>query len=616
MRIITLLFLFAITFSFESQAQNNGYWQQEVYYNMDIQMDVKTNQFNGTQKLVYTNNSPDTLTKVFYHLFFNAFQPGSQMDVRSRTIEDPDGRIGNRIAKLKPTEIGFTKINSLSQNGKPLKFNVVETILEVELNEPILPGKKATFLMDFYSQVPLQIRRSGRDNKEDIRYSMTQWYPKLCEYDVEGWHANPYIGREFHGVFGTFEVNITIDSSYVVAATGVLQNKNEIGHGYQDPGKLKRPNTTELTWKFKAENVHDFAWAADPDYTHTIAKTSNGTEIHFFYQTDTCKENWEKLPEYAVQCFEIMNKTFGEYPFQQYSVIQGGDGGMEYPMATLIVGRISLRGLVSVTVHEAIHSWYQHILATNEAKYPWMDEGFTSYAQDYVLNILYGNKNPNPHAQAYRGYFNLVNSPKDEPLTVHSDHYQTNFAYGVNSYSKGQVFLHQLSYIIGVENLFKGMLVYYDQWKFKHPTPTDFKKIMEKVSGLELDWYFDYFIGTTNKIDYAIKYVEANKKSTKITLQNLGNFPMPIDVAVNLKNGEQIHYNIPLQIMRGQKLTDGDLTFTTLSDWPWVYPEYSFTIDVSFNEIDEVIIDPSQRLADVKKENNRFPNPKTIIYEN
>ena len=194
-------------------------------------MDVKTHRFDGSQKLIYTNNSPDTLNKVYYHLYFNAFQPGSMMDIRSLTIDDPDRRVGDRISKLTDDEIGFQRITSLKQNGKDLNYHTEGTILEVTLNEPILPGKKATFDMEFNAQVPLQVRRSGRDNAEGISYSMSQWYPKMVEYDYLGWHANPYIGREFHGVWGDFDVKITIDPAYTIGGTGYLQNANDIGHG-------------------------------------------------------------------------------------------------------------------------------------------------------------------------------------------------------------------------------------------------------------------------------------------------------------------------------------------------------------------------------------------------
>ncbi|MEX2380634.1 MAG: M1 family peptidase, partial [Vicingaceae bacterium] len=177
----SFLLFFALLSIVQLNAQN--YWQQSVNYQMSIDVDVESNQFEGEQTLVYTNNSPDTLNKVYYHLFFNAFQPNSMMDVRSRTIEDPDRRVGDRILHLKENEIGYQKINRLTQDGKKLNYQVVGTILEVELAKPILPGASSTFEMDFEAQVPLQVRRSGRDNKEGIRYSMTQWYPKMAEYD-------------------------------------------------------------------------------------------------------------------------------------------------------------------------------------------------------------------------------------------------------------------------------------------------------------------------------------------------------------------------------------------------------------------------------------------------
>ncbi|MCB0484838.1 MAG: M1 family peptidase, partial [Flavobacteriaceae bacterium] len=245
------LLLILVFANFYVQSQNTSYWQQHVNYTMEIDMDVETYQYNGKQKLIYTNNSPDALDKVFYHLFFNAFQPGSEMDIRLHHIADPDGRMVNnigtkeqpifesRIAKLNPNEIGFTKVNSLKQNGNDVAYETIGTILKVTLNESIQPGQSVTFDMDFTGQVPVQIRRSGRNNKEGVALSMTQWYPKMAEYDFEGWHANQYIAREFHGVWGDYDVKITIDKNYTIGGTGYLQNPNEIGHGYETE-KIKK----------------------------------------------------------------------------------------------------------------------------------------------------------------------------------------------------------------------------------------------------------------------------------------------------------------------------------------------------------------------------------------
>ncbi len=593
-----------------AQAQAN-YWQQAVEYTMTTDMNVNTHQFQGTQKLVYTNNSPDTLYRVFYHLYFNAFQPGSMMDVRSRTIEDPDSRVASRIFNLKDNEIGFQRIQSLQQNGKEVQHEVVGTVLEVTLNQPILPKGKATFDMNFQGQVPLQIRRSGRDNEEGIDYSMAQWYPKMAEYDAEGWHADPYIGREFHGVWGSYDVKITIDSSYVVASTGYLQNPEEIGHGYQKEGqRLKRPKGDKITYHFVADNVHDFMWAADPDYTHTIAQVPGGPAVHFFYQSDSLTQNWKALPEYTVKAFQYMNGHFGKYPFDKYSVVQGGDGGMEYPMATLITGNRPLRSLVGVTVHEMIHSWFQGALATNESLYPWMDEGFTSYASSRTMASIFGGNDldPQAHAGSYAGYFSLVASGKEEPMTTHSDHYNTNRAYGLAAYSKGAVFLAQLSYVVGQETFDKGMKRYFSEWKFKHPTPTSLKRIMEKESGLELDWYFEYFVNTTHTIDYGVKSVEERGENTHVTLERVGKMLMPLDVLVTYKNGEKELFYVPLRIMRGEKENDLDYSRTVLEDWPWVFPTYLMTVPHALGDIERIEIDPSYRMADIKRVNNVYPD--------
>ena len=211
-----ILILLALCFTVALSAQADR-WQQRVEYQMDIDMDVNTHKLQGTQRLVYFNNSPDALNRVFYHLYFNAFQPNSMMDVRNQTLPDADPRVGDRISKLQKNEVGYQHIKSLKVDGQAVKYEVVGTILEVDLNTPIAPNSSVTFDMEFEAQVPVQIRRTGRDNKEGIAYSMSQWYPKMCEYDYQGWHANPYIGREFYGIWGDFDVKITIDKDYILS---------------------------------------------------------------------------------------------------------------------------------------------------------------------------------------------------------------------------------------------------------------------------------------------------------------------------------------------------------------------------------------------------------------
>ena len=585
-------------------------WQQAVDYTMEIDMDVKTNQYDGVQTLVYTNNSPDTLHRAFYHLYFNAFQPGSMMDVRNLTLPDADRRVGDRISKLQPDEIGYIRVGSLTQNGRPVQHETVGTILEVDLDQPILPGQSATFVMNWEAQVPLQIRRSGRDNKEGIRYSMAQWYPKMAEYDYQGWHANPYVGREFYSIWGDFDVKITIDSDYVIGGTGYLQNAEEIGYGYApDP----RRRGKKITYHYKAPNVGDFVWAADPDYQHDTFERANGMTMHFFYQPgERTTENWKNLPRVMDEAFTFINEHYGPYPYEQYSFIQGGDGGMEYSMATLITGERSFPSLVGVSVHELMHSWYQAMMGTNEALYPWMDEGFTSWASDEVMNHLASKgllgtaeAQDNPHAGTYASLRGFRESGMQEALSTHADHYATNAAYGVASYVNGAVFLEQLRYIIGEEAFNNTMLRYYYEWRFKHPNPNDFIRIAEKESGLELDWYKEYWVNSTEYADYKVKDVDGDGNNAIIQLEKLGRMPMPVEIKVTKKDGSEHWYYAAPQILRGEKEQPAYASnWTVLEDWPWTHPAYEFTVPFAKGEIEKVELDPRGRMFEDDVKNN------------
>ncbi|MBP7555779.1 MAG: M1 family metallopeptidase [Chitinophagaceae bacterium] len=585
-------------------------WQQKVKYVMDIDMNVTTNQFTGKQKLEYWNNSPDTLKRVFYHLYFNAFQPGSMMDTRSRrqgTIQigrgaDWDGRVKDRIQKLQPDEIGYQKILSLKMNGRPQKYEVLETILEVTLDKPILPRTKAVFDMDFEAQVPLQIRRSGRDNPgTKVRYSMSQWYPKMCEYDYDGWHPTPYIGREFYGVWGDFDVNIKIDKNYILGGTGYLQNAAQIGYGYEAPGtKVNRPAGDKLTWKFVAPNVHDFMWAADPEYIHKTRKVSSDVTLHLLYKAGAANAKaWEKILDDAEKAFPYIEKTFGVYPYKQYSFVHGGDGGMEYPMSTLLASP-------GAWLHEWMHNWYQGLLGTNESLYAWMDEGFTSYADDRISAFLSGRNTGFMHDGSYRGYFSLVKSGKEEPLTTHADHFNTNFAYSAAAYSKGAVFLEQLGYIVGADVRDRILLDYYRQWRFKHPNVNDFIRIAEKNSDIELDWYKEYWVNGTRTIDYAFDSLWEEGGKSLIRVKRVGLMPMPIDLQLTFRDGtSEMHY-IPLDLMYGAKPAEDTIKRKVYPAWKWTSETYVIETDRRIGDLVLAEIDPSQRMADTERQNNKL----------
>jgi hypothetical protein len=593
-------------------------WQQRIRYNMKVDLDVKTNIISGNSKIEYFNQSPDTLYRLFFHTYWNAFQPGSSMDVRSQELGknklfesnrnsdglDWDERVKDRISKLSPAENGYQRVGQLSINGVRQQLKEHETILEVVLTKPILPRTKVNIDLQFEAQVPLQIRRSGRDNKEGIRYSMSQWYPKLAEYDYQGWHANPYIAREFYGVWGDFDVQITLDKTYLVTAGGDLLNPQETGFGYPGAEAAKPPAGDKITWKWQAYNVHDFVWAADPTYKLITRSLSNGPLLRFVYkQVDSLEANWQRLADSMVSAYPIIARTFGDYPYKTYTFIQGGDGGMEYPMATLIKS-----ASIGTGIHEWMHSWFQMMMGTNESLYPWMDEGFTDYATTRVMaemrrqtGFFYNN--------SYRGYFALARSGYEEPASTHSDHYNTNYAYSVASYSKGAVFLAQLGYIVSDSVLNKILIAYYNTWRFKHPNPNDFIRVAERVSGLELDWYKEYWINSTKTIDYALGDINLKDGKTLVTIRRVGKMPMPVDVLITYKDGSQELHNIPLNLMYGAKPAEGKITVVQHEAWRWTHPEYAMEITRTMKDIKSIEIDPSSRLADVNRVNNRLTVP-------
>jgi hypothetical protein len=633
---IALILLFSIT-GF-TQADR---WQQRVKYTMTIDMDVQANQYKGRQKLEYTNNSPDTLKKVFYHLYWNAFQPNSMMDMRSRRqgtvvlrqdrngadVVDWDARVKDRIANLKENEIGYQRIRSLKMNGRPQQYVYHETILEVILDKPILPKGKASFDMEWDAQVPLQIRRSGRDNPSTkVRYTMTQWYPQMAEYDYEGWHPNPYIAREFYSPWGDFDVTINIDKNYILGGTGYLQNPNSIGYGYEAKGaKVTRPAGEKLSWRFIAPNVHDFAWAADPEYKHLTRTIAGGPTIHVLYNNvkGTAEEDaaWNVIADAAVTVYPFIKKNFGEYPYQQYSFIHGGDGGMEYPMSTMLAS-----SSLGTAFHEWMHTWFQMLMGTNESLYAWMDEGFTEYATNLVEEYYRQQKSvnlsaedrrksdsvaqntlPRFHAANYGGYIALAKSGREEPLTTHADHFNTNYAYSNAAYNKGAVFMEQLGYIVGAQVRDRILLEYYRQWRFKHPNVNDFIRVAEKVSDMKLDWYRQYWVNTTKTIDYGIDSLYEGGGATNIRLRRTGMVPMPVDVKVTFRDGSSEWHYVPMYLMFGKKpVEEGQTPRTDYDSWKWTHPTYEIQTKRRLTEIASVEIDPTNRMADLERKNNRL----------
>ena len=630
-KIASLLTLFVMSVLF-SNAQADR-WQQRINYNIKASLDVNTNIIKGTEEIVYDNNSTDTLTKVYFHLYWNAFQPNSVMDIRSRelgkntmtnrrgdVVKDWDARVTDRIEKLSPTEIGYQRVSTITINGKAQYLIEHETILEVQLTQPILPKSSVKMSVAFEAQVPKQIRRSGRDNAEGVRYSMSQWYPKMVEYDYQGWNTNPYIAREFYGVWGNYDVTLQLDQNYMVAATGVLQNPTATANAQG-----------VKSWNFKGSNIHDFVWAADDHFKHLSKEVRKGLTLHVYYKEKDARADsaWGNVLWAAEKMLPYMEKKFGAYPYPQYSFIQGGDGGMEYAMATLLKGP----GLGTV-FHEWMHSWYQHILGTNESLFPWMDEGFTSYAEEAVsyeynqtfatsspfisarekTQILVGNERARTQLPAvqygnYMGYLGLAKSGLEEPMSTHSDHFNTNYAYSSAAYSKGGTFLGFLGYIIGDSVRDKVLINYYNTWKFKHPNANDFIRVAEKTSGIQLEWFKEYWVNSTKTVDFGLNDIQATATGAIISLQRIGKMPAPLEVLVTYKDGtSELHY-IPLDLMLANKVAEGNDNRIVHPECKWVQPTYTFETTKPLSALKSIEIDPSYRLPDVNRSNNKLEIP-------
>lgn len=605
----SFIILFAFVIS-QFQAQQNAYYQQAAQYKMDIDVNAEQFTYQGTQTLKYRNNSPDELNVVYFHLYWNAFKPNSMMDQRVASQgKNGDSRLQkdgiSRLASIPKNEEGAQNIHWIKQNGKELKFEIQETVMKVYLDKPIKAHSKTTFTMEWDAVIPQQIRRAGRNNKEGVDMTMTQWYPKIAEYDYDGWATFDYVGREFHAPFADFDVTIKINKDYVVGAGGTLLNPKEV-KGYDASAQIKA-DQNKATWKWTAKNMLDFAWAADKDYSVESFDVPQGPKVYFVYLKNDKTKAWGEAKPYVTKYFQIMNSKFGKYAYPSYAFIQGGDGGMEYGMCTMILGEAkNIEDLMGLMAHEGSHSWYQQMLATNEPVRPWMDEGFTSYAESYVMHQLFPPKDnrPNAFVEKIDAYRKFLKKQIEEPAVWLGDHHDNGTAYSYASYVKGELYLVQLGYIVGEENLSKIMTEYFKEWSMKHPTDRDFLHIAQKVSGMDLKWLHHYWINTTKTIDYGIKDVQYGNTSTTITLVNNSQIPMPIDFSVITADNKMVNYQIPLNMTHTWKTKDAFGEFTTLKYWPWTQKEYTLTIPYNKSQLRVLGIDFSHRLADVNPEDN------------
>ena len=612
-----------------------GYWQQDVHYTLTGDIDEKNDQITGHEKLVYTNNSPDVLKFVYFHLYQNAFQPDSYYDKLLNATDQPKEWGENESAKK------GTTIENLTVNGETVKTELDNTVLKIWLPQPLPPGKSMTFEMDFktWFDIANSDRRMKTFNSAGQRhYDGVHWYPRISVYDRKfGWTTDQHLSHEFYGDFGAFDVELTFASNYVVGATGYLQNRGEMLpadlrslldiKNFKDKPWGEAPSvitpydsTQRKTWKYHAENVHDFAFTADPNYRISEYEWDGVNCIALAQESHA--SGWQNAAEYTAKVIETFSNDFGRYVYHKMIVADARDG-MEYPMLTLDGGYDP--EYRSLLVHEIGHNWFFGQVGTNETYRAAMDEGFTQFLNVYGLEAIdgdtlvedeYSSKYVERYTrpllarmyEAYGDYLQLAIRAEDPPLNTHSDgfyHPKHGDDRYWQVYNKTAVMLYNLQYVLGDELFLKAMQHYFSQWKIAHPYPEDFRMSVTEYTHVDLNWFFDQWLETSKRIDYGITGIHKDRKSDKadqyiIEFRRFGEMQMPIDFRVTGKDGNEYNFHIPNSWF--VKETEA-VVLPRWIGWDKLQQDYQAVITVP-GGIKNVEIDPTWRLADVNMLNN------------
>ncbi len=659
------------------------YWQQDVHYKINAVIDETTDIITGEEILTYYNNSPDTLTHLFFHLYQNAFQPGSYLhDLHVANGVKPvygkyeASRQGTVIEKIQELSVEGWELggkNHSTLNSQP-STELDNTILKVNLTQPLLPGDSVKLEINFrtfYDNGSVRRRMKKYGAWGYKHYNGCQWYPKVCVYDAHsGWNTDQHLNREFYGNFGTWEVDLTFASNFVVEATGVLLNEDEVlpdtlKHklhikNFKDKKWNEKPSVIipykkgeTKTWKYRAINVHDFAFTADPTYRieDTTIVLSNGNEVKCvaIAQEPHCS-GWQNAAEYCAKIIGCFSRDFGNYEYPKMVVADAADG-MEYPMLTLDGG--SDPGYRGLLVHEVGHNWFYGMLGSNETYRAMMDEGFTQFITAWGLEHIdntdtiiyehhkiknrYLRKFIEPQnirdTRVYLGYLYDAVQHSDEPLNTHSDHFHGALGQGGgyrHVYSKTATMLYNLQYVLGDSLFLAAMQHYVRTWKIAHPYPEDFRNAIIRFTKQDLNWFFDQWMETTKNIDYGIKRVKKGdvKGEYKITFQRKGRMQMPLDFRVIAKDGSVQDFYIPntwFEKAVERKELSGERSShsshlpppTSLPRWiGWdkLRPTYTATVKVP-SGIKNVIIDPSERLADINMLDNRLRDKVELRFD-
>jgi len=651
----------AFTFSFARGEK--PYFQQDVNYLIAADIDPESHMIAGIETISYRNNSPDTLNEIYFHLYYNAFQPGSYLDIQDRRAGD------FRIANTPKKRQGDVAIDKLTIDGiETTDFLIDNTIMRVPLISALPPGDSAVFYIEFTSQIPARGSRAGYRGKH---FDIGQWYPKPVVYDRFGWHVHQYLDYEFYADYGSFDVEITMPSEYIIAHVGELLNEEEIfgqklpdpvgdtilvdvlsmiadssdtekkpasesgangpgvedEHGFSyihaeddaekdsDKNKNSADEESRKTWRIHAENIHDFAFCADPKFIVDFCRYDNVLIKSYYYKP--FDKHWARqAAEYTRKSIKYFSETCFPYPYGQYSTVAAlAGGGMEYPQLTMINGRSGSRtdythGLESIIAHEVGHAWFYGILGFNETEQSYLDEGLTTYITNLYLEHYYGRykndysyktnwqkrllPNGNERNNNLRSYVRRAITGNEDPMITPANLFADGGRYYSASYEKASSVYFMLRYTFGAEKYARFIKLLFQRWAFKHPYLSDFQELAEEVYGGDLDWFFRQWFTTTWSLDYALTKMKSSNATVdgisgynvSLTIEKPGRCISPLDIALYSKKGIVDTAYIPLE-----SWTDGQTKFDT-------------TIFLT-NRPRKAIIDPGDNLADTDRLNNR-----------
>ena len=592
-----------------SGAPGPRYWEQRADYDLHGTLDTATKSLHGEMTLRYTNNSPDTLHFLWFQVEQNAFSPGSLNSL----VFPAESRFGARNFEGGDVIERFNEV--VATKKAPLKTRVEGTVMKVDLAAPLAPGKTTTFDVAWHFNIPEHgADRMGRDGS---LFELAQWYPRVCVYDdLRGWNTEPYLGQgEFYLEYGDINVAVTVPAGYIVAATGTLQNAAEVLTPTQvsrlaqaaksetpvhiitqqdlQSGAARPRKTGTMTWRFSAKDVRDAVWAAAPDYLWDASSWQG--HMAFAYYRPSATETWKDAADMARMSIMEYSERWFPYPYPQISAVEGPISGMEYPMLAMETKSADKYDLYNVVTHEIGHMWYPMIVGSNERMHMWQDEGFNTFINYFSEARRYPEKGSYEQRVAHDRDMveQFMQHNYDEPLEVQPDRINPQLL-GENAYVKTAVGLAQLrDEILGPQAFDEAFREYTRRWAFKHPSPADFYKTMEDVSGKRLDWFFrEWFIENAHfnvGIDTVVQKQVGGVDSVGVRYRNYARGVLPLRVRFTFNDGSTQDFNYPAEVW---------------STNPLFYDRF---YDFRGKTVTKIQIDPENRIVDTDPDNNVWP---------